>query len=268
MGIIDKSKKGMSMKNSGKLIQYLSKHIDKIIIIASYIILLLFLLTLTPGILYEERLIKEGQWQEYREIGNDWFKVTYALNTGANKPLISTNNGNELISVNGFKSSIQIDNDENRSFWNHEFRNVVEGDTVVRHNMVWDNYQLMQRTTLSENTTVIDYRITTYDGEDNFDLTLNLWHEYQASSLLKIDNAYVNDNYQEENQENIQPKPTHVVLMQTDPQPDNIENTPYWANLTYSFENLTVETTWENLVETRISYASWEEKSETEESSS
>ncbi|KXB01434.1 hypothetical protein AKJ44_02550, partial [candidate division MSBL1 archaeon SCGC-AAA261F17] len=124
------------MKKRDALIQYISKHIDKIIIIASYVMLLLLLLTLIPGVLYKERLIREGRWQENRKISNDYFTITYALNTGEHAPLISDQEGNRLITINGFKSNIKIDNRESRSFWNHEFRNVVEGDTTVRHNVL------------------------------------------------------------------------------------------------------------------------------------
>ncbi|KXB01015.1 hypothetical protein AKJ43_03735 [candidate division MSBL1 archaeon SCGC-AAA261D19] len=204
-------------------------------------------------------------WQEYREISNDHFTVIYALNTGGNKPLISAPSGDELISVNGFKSSIQINNSENRSFWNHTFKNVVEGTTVVRHNMLWDNYQLMQRATLEENTVIIDYRVKSCTGKDNFELTLNLWHEYQENTLLKIDNACINADSLEENGEENKSKPTYVVTIRTEPQPDNIKNASYWVVLTYSFENILVDEAWGNsIVRLTISYSSWEEKAEVE----
>ena len=248
------------MKKRDALIRRLSKHIDKIIIAASYCILFLFLLTLTPGILYQEKLVREGIWQEYREIKNDKFNVMYALNTGDNKPLIRAPAGNELLAVDGFKSTINVNGTENRSFWNHTFRNVEEESSIVHHNMILENYQLMQTTTLQEEAVVIDYRIKSTGGGDNFDLTLNLWHRYQEFSLLKIDNTYINDNYREENQGENQPELKYVVWIQTNPQPDNIENSPYWASLEYHFDNLAVEEVWEDpIITITVSYLLLEE---------
>ena len=247
------------MKKCGALIRQLSKRIDKIIITASYCILFLFLLTLAPSILYQERLVREGVWQEYREIKNDKFNVMYALNTGDNKPLIRIAAGDELLAVDGFKSTINVNGIENQSFWNHTFRNVVEESSVVRHNMICENYQLMQTTTLQEEVVVIEYRVKSTGGEDNFDLTLNLWHEYQEFSLLKIDNTYVNDNYWEENQWENQPELKYVVWMQTDPQPDHMENSPYWVELEYHLDNLAVGEAWGNpIVTITVSYFLWE----------
>ena len=251
MGFADKPKEGRQMKRRDALIRYLSRYMDKIIIGGSYFMLLLLLLSLAPGILYQERLIREGVWQNYREIGNDKFVVTYALNTGDNKPAISSPAGDELLAVDGLKSFIRIDNAENRRFWYHTFTN-VGGDTDVRHNMIGENYQLMQRVTLQEGAVVIDYRIKSVDGEDNFDLTLNLWHRYREFSLLKIDDTYINDNYPEENQ----PELKYVIWVQTDPQPDHIENSPYWADLEYHFDNLAVGKTWgDPIVTITVSYS-------------
>ncbi len=242
------------MKKRDALIRYLSKHIDKIIIGGSYGILLLFILAMVPGILYQERLIREGIWQEYRELGNDSYIIIYALNTGDNKPLIRTLDGDELIAVDGFKSTINVNDVENRSFWNHHFRNVVEKEPVMHHNMIWENYQFLQVTTLQENAVTIDYSIKCSPAE-NIKLTLNLWHRYQEFSVLKVDNSTVNDNYPGENQPGLK----YVVNLELDPQPQTIENAPYWINLTYSFDNLAVKETWgDPIVRITIFYDTWE----------
>lgn len=243
------------MKKRDALIRYLSKHIDKIIIGGGYCILLIFILALALGTLYQERLIREGIWQENREIKNDRFTIIYALNTGDNNPLIRAPTDDELLAMDGFKSTININGVENRSFWNHTFRNVVEDSKVVRHNMIGEIYQLMQRTTLQEEAVIIDYRIISTGGENNFDLTLNLWHWYQEFSLLKIDNTYINDNYWGENQ----PELEYVVWIQTDPQPNHIENSPYWADLEYHFDNIAVGEAWGDSITTiTVSYSLWE----------
>lgn len=243
------------MKKRDALIQYLSEHIDKVIIGLGYTFLLIFLLAMIPGILYQERLIREGIWQEYRELSNDNYVIIYALNTGDNKPMIRTHNGDELIALDGFKSTIKVDDTENRCLWNHTFRNVVEEGRVVRHNMIWENYQFLQMVTLEENAVIIDYKIKCTPAE-NINIVLNLWHRYQEFSVLKVDNFTVNDNYKAGNQSELK----YVVNLELDPQPQTIENAPNWVNLTYSFDNLAVGGTWgDSIVRIIMFYDIWDE---------
>ena len=236
------------------LINKLSKHIDKIIIASGYCILVALLLSLAPGILYQERLIREGVWQEYREMKNDKFVVFYALNTPDNKPSIRTPGGAELLALDGLKSTVGFDNLENQSFWYHTFRNVIEGNTILRHNMITEDYEFLQKIALTDNAVIIEY-MTKSTTAENLSLRLNLWHRYQEFSILKVDNVYVNDN-------RVGGEPTYEVWMQLDtktPYNSWCENAPYWVNLFYSFENLAVGGVWgDPLVTVTIFYSQLE----------
>ena len=236
------------------LIDKLSKRIDKIVIASGYCILVALLLSLSPGIFYQERLIREGVWQEYRDdLKNDKFVVFYALNTSDNKPSIRTPEGAELLALDGLQSKVGFDNLENQSFWYHTFRNVIEeGNTILRHNMIRENYQFLQKITLMDNAVVIEYMIKSATTE-NRSITLNLWHRYRETSVLKVDNVFVNDN-------RLGGEPTYEVWMQLDaktPHSFRYENAPHWVNLIYSFENLAVGDVWpkDPLVKVTVSYS-------------
>lgn len=242
------------MKKRRALIRYLAKRIDKIIIGLSYCLLLYFIVATASSIRVEERLTEHGIWREYRQMGNDYFTITYALNTGDNKPSISTPWGQELLAVDGWKSTIDVDNNS-RSFWDHVYRNVSTEEKIL-HNMIWENYQLRQTTYLQDNLLTMSYEFI-YSGENTSNLTLSLWHRYQEFSAVMVDNLTIYDV----SQENENAEAEYFVKIEPNPQL-TAENTPYWnlengvgwVELTCTQKNIAPSYNWETVAEIKVSY--------------
>jgi len=233
------------MKTRDALMRWLAKRIDKIIVVAGYCVLFLLLLKLVPGVLYQNKLAEVGIWQETREIKNDHFIVRYAMSSGDNKPTILSPSDDELLAVNGWESTITVDNSP-RSFWDHTFRSYATED-LVRHNMGWENYQLMQTSTLCDNYLTIAYKFYSYD---NAHLTLNLKHRYENYSLLIWDNVAVNQQ-----RAAVQPKYRVDVGLSFSENAQHVwDNAPYWVNLTCSLDNIR-ENQWCQIAQLTISYS-------------
>lgn len=242
------------MKKSDKMVRYISKHISEIIIVLSYVVLFSLLLALTPGILYQEKLMRIGVWQETREIKNDYFIVRYHLNTGDNKPTVLAANGDELLAVDGWESTIRIDNDNSsRSMWDHTFRNVAASSFII-HNIAWRNYQLMQTATLYENQVTFEY---TFRAEnEDVQLALSLKHRYASYSTLTLNNAKIN-----ENQENrlLTKYAVKLELDNTFVAKENvryeIDNALPWLRLTFHSNNILADNRWHPVAKLIMSYA-------------
>ena len=233
------------MKKRDALMRYLAKHIDKIIVALGYCVLFILLLKLVPGVLYQNKLAEVGIWQETREIKNDYFIVRYAMSSGDNKPIILSPSDEELLAVNGWESTITVDNSP-RSFWDHTFRSYATED-LVRHNMGWENYQLMQTSTLCDNYLTIAYKFYSYD---NAHLTLNLKHRYENYSLLIWDNVAVNQQ-----RAAVQPKYRVDVGLSFSENAQHVwDNAPYWVNLTCSLDDIQ-ENRWYQIAQLTISYS-------------
>lgn len=245
------------MKTSDIIIRWLSKRIDKIIIVLSYVVLFLIILTLTPGILYQEKLAQIGVWQETREIKNNNFIVRYYLNTGDNKPTVLAANGDELLTVDGWASTVSVDN-SSRSMWDHVFRNVAASNLII-HDIAWDNYQLMQTTTLYDNQVTFEYKFLSTENE-NVQLALSLKHRYDNCSTLTFDNSKINEK--QENQDNVPLQLRYSVKLELDKTfaaTDNVrysvDNAPYWFSLTFYSENIPADERWHPVARLVMSYS-------------
>jgi hypothetical protein len=235
--------------------RYLSKHIDKIIIALSYIILFFLLLGLVPGILYEEKIVEKGIWQETREIKNDSFIVSYSMNSGDNKPTVLTPDGDELLVVDGWESTIEKNNDNlPRSIWDHSFRNVVASSFII-HDIAWDNYQMMQRVRLYENQVTFEYSFLSTANE-NIQLTLSLKHRYGSYSTLMFDNVKINEN--QENKLSVR----YAIKLELDDTfaaaesvRYSVDNAPYWLRLTFYAENIPADSNWHDVARLTMSYS-------------
>lgn len=242
------------MKKRRALIQHLAKRIDKIIIGLSYCLLLYFIVVTASSIRVEERLRERGIWREYQQMRNDYFTITYALNTGDNKPSISTSEGQELLAVDGWRSTIDVDN-VSRSFWDHIYRNVTNGGEIL-HNMIWENYQLRQTTLLQDNSVTMIYEFI-YSGENTTNLTLSLWHRYQEFSTVVVDNLTIHDV----SQENENAEAEYLIKIECYPKLTaenvpywNLENEAGWVKLVCTRENITPSYNWETVAEIKVSY--------------
>ncbi len=242
------------MKKRKVLIRYLADHVDKIIIVFSYLLLLYFIVVTASTIRVEEKWRERGVWIEYRQIGNEHFTITYTLNTGDNKPSICAPSGDELLAVDGWKSVIDVDN-ASRNFWDHVYRNVSNGGEI-RHNMIWENYQLRQTTILQDNLVTMLYEFM-HSGENASNLTLNLWHRYQKFSTVMVDNQTIYDV----SQENENAEPEYLITIERSPQL-TAENVPYWGlenglgwvELTCTQENIAASYNWLTVAEITLSY--------------
>lgn len=240
-----------NVKKRDAFIGRLAKHIDKIIIGTSYIILLVFILATASSIRVEEKMIERGIWTEYRRIGNSYFTVMYSLNTGDNKPAIMSPSGDELLVVDGWESTVTVDN-SSRSFWDHIYRNVSGGDEIL-HNMVWDNYQLRQTTRLHDNLLTMTYDFL-HGNENGSNLQLDILHRYTKFTTVVIDNQTIHDaSVENENtiyrlEISLSPKLT-------------AENLPYWSiensagrfKLRLELENIAADYNWTTVGEISMS---------------
>jgi len=242
------------MKRSKVTIRYLSKHIDKIIIVLSYILLIFLLLALVPSVLYQEKLVREGIWQETREIKNDNFIIRYHLNSGDNKPTILTSGGDELLAVDGWESTVEKDNNSPRSIWDHTFRNAAASSFII-HGIAWDNYQMMQTVRLWENQVTFEYKFLSTENE-NVQLTLSLKHRYDNYSTLTFDNVKINEN--QENKLFVR----YAVKLELDSTfvaAENVrysvDNALYWLRLTFYAENIPADNNWHDVARLIMSYS-------------
>jgi len=243
------------MKKSKVAIRYLSKHIDKIIIVLSYILLIFLLLALVPGILYQEKLVEVGIWQETREIKNDNFIIRYHMNSGDNKPTILASGGDELLAVDGWGSTIEKNNDNSpRSIWDHTFRNVAASSFII-HDIAWDNYQMMQTVRLWENQVTFEYRFLSIENE-NVQLALSLKHRYDNYSTLTFDNVKINEN--QENKLFVR----YAVKLELDNTfaaagnvRYSVDNALYWLRLTFYAENIPADNNWHDVARLIMSYS-------------
>jgi len=243
------------MRRSKTTIRYLSKHINKIIIAVSYIILFFLLLGLVPGILYQEKLVEVGIWQETREIKNGNFIVRYHMNSGDNKPTVLALGGEELLAVDGSESTIEKDNDNSpRSLWDHTFRNVAASSFII-HDVAWDNYQMMQTVSLQENQVTFEYEVLSTENE-NIQLTLSLKHRYDSYSTLTFDNIKIN-----ENQENkllvryaVKLELNNAFVTENNVR-YSMDNALYWLRLTFYAENIPADNNWHNVARLVMSYS-------------
>jgi hypothetical protein len=250
------------MKKSKTMIRHISKHIDKIIIAVSYIILFFLLLGLVPGILYREKLVEVGIWQETREIKNNKFIIRYHMNSGDNKPTVLTSGGEELLAVDGSGSTIEKGNDNSRrSLWDHIFRNVAASDFII-HDIAWDNYQMMQTATLWENQVTFEYKFFSTENE-NVQLTLSLKHRYDNYSTLTFNNIKINEN--QENKLFVK-YAVKLELDNTFAAEENvrysIDNALYWLRLTFYAENIPADNNWHNVARLVMSYSLIERESQ------
>jgi hypothetical protein len=250
------------MKKSKVAIRYISKHIDKIIIVLGYILLIFLLLALVPGILYEEKLTEVGIWQETREVKNDSFIIRYHMNSGDNKPTVLTSSGDELLAVDGWESTIEKNNDNSpRSMWDHTFRNVAASSFII-HNITWDNYQLMQTARLRENQVTFEYQCLSAENE-NIQLTLSLKHRYDSYSTLTFDNIKINEN--QENKLFVR-YAVKLELDNTFVAEKNVrysmDNALYWLRLTFYAENIPADNNWHNVARLVMSYSLIERESQ------
>jgi hypothetical protein len=242
-------------------IHYISKHIDKIIIAAGYILLFILLLALVPGILYREKEV----WPETREIKNNSFIIRYHLNTGDNKPTVLTVNGDELLAVDGLGSTVRIDNDNSRSMWDCTFKNVagtVGGRDIINHSITWDNYQLMQTAMLYENQVTFEYEFLSMENE-NISPVLSLYHRYGDYSALTFDNVKINEN--QENKLFVR-YAVKLELDNTFAAEENVrysmDNALYWLRLTFYAENIPADNNWHNIAKLTMSYSLIERESQ------
>jgi len=237
------------------VIYHLSKHIDKIIIGLGYVLLFILLLGLVPGILYQEKLMEVGIWQETREIGNDNFIVRYHMNSGDNKPTVLTSGGEELLAVDGWGSTIEKSNDNSpRSIWDHTFRNVAASSFII-HDIAWDDYQMMQTVRLWENQVIFEYKFLSTENED-IQLTLSLKHRYDNYSTLTLGNVKINEN--QENELFVK----YVVKLELDntfAAAGNVrylvDNALYWLRLTFYAENIPADNRWHDVARLTMSYS-------------
>lgn len=240
------------------IIRYLAKHMDKIIIALGYGVLLLFIVA--RGIPVEWKYIERGMWLETRGIQNDNFVVTYALNSGDNKPVITSPSGEVLIRVDGWESTIQADNGDNRSLWNHIYRSVVvESTSTIMHNMSWGAYQVMQVTTLQENSVTTEYRVSA--DENIGKISLNLQHYYENFSMVRIGGITINDNYQDDQITGLKYLIDVEASLILSPSVNEnalswaLDNAPYWFRLTFSMENVAAGYDWKKIAKVAVSYS-------------
>jgi len=243
-------------------IRYLSKHIDKIIIGLSYVLLFIILLGLVPGILYQEKLVEVGIWQETREIKNANFIVRYHMNSGDNKPTVLTSGGEELLAVDGSGSTIEKDNDNSpRSLWDHTFKNVAASSFIV-HDIAWDNYQMMQTVRLRENQVTFEYKFLSTENE-NVQLALSLKHRYDNYSTLTFGNVKINEN--QENKLFVR-YTVNLELDNTFAAAGNVrysvDNALYWLRLTFYAENIPADNNWHDVARLTMSYSLIERESQ------
>ena len=249
------------MKKSKVAIRHISKHIDKIIIVLSYILLIFLLLALVPGILYQEKLVREGIWQETLEIKNDNFIVRYHMNSGDNKPTVLASSGEELLAVDGWESTVEKDNNSPRSLWDHIFRNAAAPSFII-HDIAWDNYQMMQTVSLRENQVTFEYQFFSTENE-NVQLALSLKHRYDNYSTLTFDNIKINEN--QENKLYVK-YAVKLELDNTFAAEENvrysIDNALYWLRLTFYAENIPADNNWHNVARLVMSYSLIERESQ------
>ena len=246
------------MKRSKVTIRHISKHIDKIIIAVSYILLIFLLLALVPGILYREVSI----WQETREVKNDSFIIRYHMNSGDNKPTVLASSGDELLAVDGWESTIEKNNDNSpRSMWDHIFRNVAASSFII-NDITWDNYHMMQTVRLRESQVTFEYQFFSTENE-NIQLTLSLKHRYDNYSTLTFDNIKINEN--QENKLGVK----YAVKLELDNTfateknvRYSIDNAPYWLRLTFYAENIPAGNNWHNVARLVMSYSLIERESQ------
>jgi len=247
------------MKIGKTAIRHLSKHIDKIIIGLSYVLLSIMLLGLVPGILYQEKLVEVGIWQETREIRNDNFIVRYYMNSGDNKPTVLTPGGEELLAVDGLESTIEKDNSSHRNLWDHIFRNVAASSFII-HDIAWDNYQMMQTVRLWEKQVTFEYKFLSTENE-NVQLALSLKHRYDNYSTLTFDNVKINEN--QENKLFVR----YAVKLELDNTFTatgnvrySVDNALYWLRLTFYAENIPADNNWHDVARLTMSYSLIERK--------
>ncbi|GEM_PF-6338503 len=222
------------MKKRETAIRYLSKHIDKIIIMLGYCALLSLLLGLTPGVLYQQR------WQEVQQISNDYFVVRYTMNSGDNKPAILSSTGEELLAVTGWESTIGTD-DSHRSLWDHTLRIEApkpEGQMITT--MRWENYELMQTMELRDDKMTFEYK---FSSDNSTRLALCLKHRYQRYSTLIFENTVINEDL--ENIENRAAGLKYRVELELGAAENvrwSIDNVPYWLSLTLCIDNISAKT--------------------------